>query len=115
MCLERQWRRLPRVRRSWMFLNPHLPLRRLFEFPNRGVLLELVNTPLAGFNRFCAVFRPDDDQDDILPDLDRSISMQDEHFDDVELLEGSLSNLPQLLLRHPLVVLKGNTADRMAF
>lgn len=98
-----------------MFLDPNLPFWRLFEFPNRGNLLQLVDTPFARFKSLCSVFRTDDDQDDILPDLDRSISMQDEDFNDVELLEGPLPNLPQLFLRHPLVVLKGNAADRMAF
>ena len=98
-----------------MFLDPDLPFRRLFELPNRRNLRELVNTPFAGFKRFCAVFRTDDDQDDILPDRDRAVAMQNEDFDDIELLEGAFPNLPQLLLGHSLVVLKGNAAHRMAF
>ena len=57
------------VLRSWMFLDPDLAFRGLFEFPNRGNLLQLVDAPLTGFKSVSTVLRADDDQDDIFTDV----------------------------------------------
>ena len=91
-----------------MFLNPDFPFRRMFQFPDRRDLFQFINGPPAGCERVGAVLRPGDDEHDILPDRDLSLSMDNQQLENVEFFEGSLTNLSQLLLCHAFIVFKRN-------
>src|SRR3989442_10517636 len=89
-----------------MFLDPDLALRRGLELPDRGDLLELVDAPLAGPECLGPVLGGSDDQDDVLADLDVPVPVDDQDFDHVEVLQGPLPDLAELLLGHPFVILE---------
>ena len=56
---------------------------------------------------FCA----GNDQHNIFSNRDLAIPVNDQQFQDVEILQRPLANLPQLLLGHALVMLKSDTID----
>src|SRR5207244_7470898 len=91
---------------SWMFLDPDLALRCALELPDGGDLLELVDAPLAGPERLGPVLGGSDDKDDVLADLDVPVPVDDQDFDHVEVLQGPLPDLAELLLGHPFVILE---------
>src|SRR5215831_3117456 len=89
-----------------MFLDPNFPFRRVFQLPDWGNLLQLVDRPLAGPKRFGPMLSADDNEDNILTDSDLTVTMEDQHFDHIEILQRPLTNLPQLFLRHAFIVLE---------
>src|SRR3712207_7311811 len=97
-----------------MLLHPHVALRRLLELPDRRDLLEFVDTPPACPKCLRPMFRPHDDQDDVLADLNRSEPMNEEDFQHIEVSQRPFTDGPQRLLRHALVVLERNLAHRSA-
>src|SRR5215813_1708054 len=98
-----------------MFLDPYLPFRRVFQLPDWGNLLQLVDRPLAGPKRFGPMLSADDNEDNILTDPDLTVTMEDQHFDHIEILQRPLTNLPQLFLRHAFVMLERNAIHIPAF
>src|SRR5438132_889348 len=97
-----------------MFLDPDLALRCALELPDGGDLLELVDAPLAGPERLGPVLGGSDDQHDVLADLDVPVPVDDEDFDHVEVLQGALPDLAELLLGHPLVILELDAGNVVA-
>jgi hypothetical protein len=70
----------------------------MFEFPNGSDLLQLIDGPLAGLERFRPMLGAGDDQDDILPDRNFAVPVDDQEFQNAEILERPLADLAQLLL-----------------
>src|SRR3989442_5766485 len=97
-----------------MFLNPDLALRRGLELPDRGDLLELVDAPLAGPECLGPVLGGSDDQHDVLANLDVPVAVDDQDFDHVEVLQGPLPDLAELLLGHPFVILELDAGNVVA-
>ena len=81
-----------------MLFHPHLPFGSMFEFPNRSDLLQLIDRPFAGLERFRPMLGPGDDQDDILPDRNFAVSMDDQQFQNAEILDRPFADLTELLL-----------------
>ena len=93
-----------------MFLHPDFSRRRVFEFPNRGNLLQFVDGPFTGLEGIGPMLSAGDDQDDIFTDRDFSIPVNDEQLENVEILERAFSNLAELFLRHPFIMLECDAA-----
>ena len=91
-----------------MFFHPDLPLGRMLQLPNGSNLFEFIDGPFTGTKRLGAMFGARNDQHDVFADRDFPIPMDDEELDNVEILQRPFTNLPQLFLRHPLVILEGD-------
>ena len=76
-----------------MLLDPDLPFGGVLELPYRGNLLQFIDRPLACLERIGPMLGADDDQHDVLSDVDLSVSVKDEHLEDVEIFQRTFTNL----------------------
>src|SRR5690349_8475383 len=94
-----------------MLFDPNLARRRTLQLPNGGDLLQFIDGPLASAECIGPVLCARDNQDDILPDRDLAVPVNDQQFQNIEILQCPLADLPQLLLGHALVMLEGDSVD----
>src|SRR5678816_3687614 len=83
----------------------------MFQFPNRGDLLQFVDRPCAGPKCLCTMLRSGNDEHDILTNRDFTVAMDDQQLENIEILQRPFADLAQLLLGHPLVMFEGDAID----